>query len=60
MLETNTRVLGVMKGDFQGTDGYLPRDQIPRMKERSQHQDLEAEIIRIFYFTINGRRRSTT
>ena len=26
VLETNTRVQGMIKGDFQGTDGYLPYD----------------------------------
>ena len=44
MLETNTRVQGMIKGDFQGTDGYLPYDQILRLKEAKNVQILEAGI----------------
>ncbi|TMJ21188.1 MAG: hypothetical protein E6G95_22330 [Alphaproteobacteria bacterium] len=56
VLETNTRVQGMIKGDFQGTDGYLPFDQILRLKESKNVQILEAESMRVFYFNIhNGR-----
>ena len=56
MLETNTRVQGMIKGDFQGTDGYLPYDQILRLKQAKNVQILEAESMRVFYFIIhNGR-----
>ena len=56
VLETNTRVQGMIKGDFQGTDGYLPYDQILRLKEAKNVQILEQESMRVFYFNIhNGR-----
>ena len=56
VLETNTRVQGMIKGDFQGTDGYLPYDQILRLKEAKNVQILEAESMRVFYFSMhNGR-----
>ena len=29
--EINSRVLGLMNGDFHGTDGYLPQDQVKRL-----------------------------
>ena len=31
--EDNTRVLGLIKGDYQGTGGYLPNDQVKRLRE---------------------------
>jgi peptide/nickel transport system substrate-binding protein len=56
VLETNTRVQGLIKGDFHGTDGYLPYDQILRLKQISSVQILEQESMRVFYFSIhNGR-----
>ena len=46
----------MIKGDFQGTDGYLPYDQILRLKEAKNVQILEAESMRVFYFSMhNGR-----
>ena len=46
----------MIKGDFQGTDGYLPYDQILRLKQAKNVQILEAESMRVFYFSMhNGR-----
>ena len=53
VLETATRVLGVMKGEFNTTDGYLPAEQMARMKENPNIKTWEAESIRTFYFIIN-------
>lgn len=56
VLETNTRVQGLIKGDYHGTDGYLPYDQILRLKQQQNVQVLEQESMRVFYFSIhNGR-----
>ncbi len=44
VLETNTRVQGLIKGDFQGTDGYLPYDQILRLKRGDERADPRAGI----------------
>ena len=56
VLETNTRVQALIKGDIQGTDGYLPYDQILRLKQAPNVQILEQESMRVFYFNIhNGR-----
>ena len=60
LMETATRVLGVMKGEFNTTDGYLPREQMARMKADPNIKTWEAESIRTFYFIQPGRRRSTT
>jgi peptide/nickel transport system substrate-binding protein len=56
VLETNTRVLGLIKGDFHGTDGYLPQDQIARLREAQNVQILEQDSMRVFYFIIHNSR----
>ena len=56
VIELNSRVLGLLKGDFQGTDGYLPQDQIKRLKDDKSIYVAEAESMRIFYAILhNGR-----
>ena len=61
VLETSSRVLGLLKGDFNTTDGYLPEDQIKRLREASEDvKILEAESIRTYYFIINNGRAPLT
>ncbi len=56
VVEINSRVLGLMKGDFHGTDGYLPQDQVIRLRKSDKVEVMDAESMRIFYFIIhNGR-----
>lgn len=56
VVEINSRVLGLMNGDFQGTDGYLPQDQVKRLVESDEIEVKEEESMRIFYSIIhNGR-----
>ena len=55
-LETTSRVLGMLKGDFQLTDGYLPLDQIKRLKESPNIRVDEAESLRTMYFVIHNQR----
>ncbi|MBM3596616.1 MAG: ABC transporter substrate-binding protein [Alphaproteobacteria bacterium] len=56
VLETNTRVLGLLKGDIHGTDGYLPQDQIARLRQASNVQIIEQESMRVFYFAVHNSR----
>jgi ABC-type transport system substrate-binding protein len=56
VLETNTRVLGLIKGDLHGTDGYLPQDQIARLRQAPNVQILEEESMRVFYFAVHNSR----
>jgi peptide/nickel transport system substrate-binding protein len=56
VLDTNTRVLGMMKGDYHGTDGYLPYDQIERLRKAEGVQVLEQESMRVFLFCMNATR----
>lgn len=54
--EVNSRVLGLIRGDFQGTDPYMPIDQIKRLQTDSNMQMLEAESTRLFYATMHYGR----
>ena len=56
VLETASRSLGVQKGEFNTTDGYLPQDQIKRLRETGSVQILEAESLRTMYFIIHNQR----
>jgi peptide/nickel transport system substrate-binding protein len=53
VLETNTRVLGLQRGDYQGVDGYLPYDQIQRLRGSPNVQIIEQESMRVFTLALN-------
>jgi peptide/nickel transport system substrate-binding protein len=56
VVEINSRVLGLLNGDFHGTDGYLPQDQVKRLVASDDVYVDEQESMRIFYSIIhNGR-----
>lgn len=54
--EATSRVLGLMKGDYHGEDGYLPRDQIEQLRKSGKVQILEQESMRISIIHINNQR----
>ena len=54
--DTNTRVLGLMRGDFNGIGGYLQTDQLNRIKSNPATQVLEAESMRVMMAQINMTR----
>lgn len=56
VLETNTRVLGLQRGDYQGVDGYLPYDQIQRLRGSPNVQIIEQESLRTFVLAFNVTR----
>jgi len=58
--EDNTRVLGMIKGDYQGTGGYLPNDQVKRLREAPNVKIVEQESMRIMMFQINNQRAPLT
>ncbi|MDJ0387948.1 ABC transporter substrate-binding protein [Roseomonas sp. E05] len=58
VLETNTRVLGLQRGDYQGVDGYLPYDQIQRLRPVKEVQIIEQESMRVFQFALNTTAES--
>ncbi len=54
VLDTNTRVQGLIRGDFHGTDGYLPYDQILRLRRAPGVTVIEQETMRIFGLSLNN------
>jgi ABC-type transport system substrate-binding protein len=60
VLETASRALGLQKGEFNTTDGYLPQDQIKRLRQVDSVQILEAESLRTMYFIIHNARPPLT
>lgn len=56
VVETNTRVQGLMRGDYHGLDGYLAPDQVKRLREAEDVKIIEEESMRVFHFAMhNGR-----
>ncbi len=60
VLETASRALGLQKGEFNTTDGYLPQDQIKRLRQVDSVQILEADSLRTMYFVIHNARPPLT
>jgi ABC-type transport system substrate-binding protein len=54
--DTNTRVLGLLRGDFQGIGGYLQTDQLNRIKTNGNAQVLDAESMRVMMAQFNTTR----
>ena len=54
--EVNTRVLGLLRGDIHGTGGYLPQDQVKRLRDTDKTYVMDEESMRIFLFQINNQR----
>ena len=56
VLETNTRIQGLMRGDYQGLDGYLAPDQVERLRTDEDVKILEEESMRVYHIAMhNGR-----
>ena len=58
--EINARVQGMIAGDYHGTGGFLPFDQVRRLQEAKQVQVLEQESMRLFMFQLNNQRAPTS
>ncbi|MEZ5815654.1 MAG: ABC transporter substrate-binding protein [Hyphomicrobiaceae bacterium] len=54
--DTNTRVLGLLKGDFNGIGGYLQTDQIKKIEGSGTAKILDAESMRIMMMQFNVTR----
>lgn len=56
VLETNTRIQGLIRGDYHGLDGYLAPDQVERLRREAGVQIIEQESMRVFHIAMhNGR-----
>jgi peptide/nickel transport system substrate-binding protein len=58
--EVTSVVLGLIKGDFHGTDGYLPADQVERLRRADNVRILEQETMRIYTIQLNNQRPPMT
>jgi peptide/nickel transport system substrate-binding protein len=58
--EVNSRVLGLVRGDFQGTDPYMPIDQIKRLQADPNMNVMEAESTRLFHAFMHYTRHPTS
>jgi peptide/nickel transport system substrate-binding protein len=56
VLETNTRVLGMQKGDYHGTDGYLAPDQVERLRKSKGVDIHEEQSMRVFHMSMHNSR----
>lgn len=54
--EDNTKVLGMIRGDYDGTSGYLSQDMIKRLTESGKVQIFDEPSMRIMLFNINNQR----
>jgi peptide/nickel transport system substrate-binding protein len=54
VLEINTRVLGLMRGDYHGAEGFMPYDQIQRLRQSDKVQVIEEESMRVFLLALNN------
>src|SRR5437870_12430097 len=54
--EDNTRVLGMIKGDYQGTGGYLPIDHVKRLRDAPNVKVVQQESLRTKLFQVHNQR----
>jgi len=54
--ETSTRVLAVIKGETDSTDGYLPADQVARIEKAEGARVARDESMRIFVIRMNNTK----
>jgi peptide/nickel transport system substrate-binding protein len=60
VMDMSTQVLGMIRGDYQGTDGYLPIEQIVRLRRADNVQVLEAESMRLAAIQMNNAKAPFT
>ena len=60
VLDTSTLVLGTIKGDYQGADGYLPIEQIQRLRKAPNVRVIEAESMRLASIEMNTTKAPLT
>lgn len=55
VIDTSSRILGIEKGQYNTTDGYLPQDQIKRLKAAPGVHIVEQDSLRTLYCILNNR-----
>ena len=54
--ELNTRVLGLLKGDYHFVGGYFPEEQLKRLEASEEVNVLNKEYMRLFLFHLHNQR----
>lgn len=54
--EQSTQVLGLIKGDYHGLDGFMPADALDRLRKASTVQIIEQPSMRLFILHLNNQR----
>lgn len=54
--DSSTIVLGLIRGDYDGADGYLPQEQIQRLQEADGVTVLEEESMRLALINMNNQK----
>jgi len=54
--EQSTQILGLIKGDYQGLDGFMPADALDRLRKANSVQILEQPSMRLFILHLNNQR----
>lgn len=58
--DTNIRVLGLVTGEFHGSDGYFPPEQLKALRDSSGIYVIEADSMRLFYGILHAGRAPLT
>jgi len=56
VMETSTRVLALLRGEIDATDGYLPADQVERVERNRRTRVARDESMRVFVVRMNNRK----
>ncbi|MGE0714963.1 MAG: ABC transporter substrate-binding protein [Alphaproteobacteria bacterium] len=56
VIETSTRVLALLRGEIDATDGYLPTDQVERVEKNAATKVAKDESMRVFVIRMNNRK----
>jgi peptide/nickel transport system substrate-binding protein len=56
VIETNTRIQGLIRGDYHGLDGYLAPDQVDRLEASKGVKIIPQESMRVFTIAMHNAR----
>ena len=54
--ELNTRVLGLLKGEYHFAGGYFPEDQLKKLSDSEDLEVMNKEYMRLFLFHLHNQR----
>jgi peptide/nickel transport system substrate-binding protein len=54
--EQSTQILGLIRGDYHGLDGFMPADALDRLRKSNAVEILEQPSMRLFILHLNNQR----